>query len=745
MRNWIKRPWLLRTLQAGLVIIIAATAWYFIRVYFRPSIPEPSLSAIARSQRVKILRDRLGVPHIFGKTDADTAFGLAYANAEDDFPTIQDSLAAARGRLALLRLDKIAVLNDYLVQALHIQQRVDDQYERLISTDYKEILDAYAEGINFYAHYYPDEIDSRFLPYTGRDVVAGFIHKLALFVGVGGTLEDLLSREEDLLDVGRPMQRMLAGNSGISFPGRTELMGSNSHAVGPSRSADDITRLNINSHQPYEGPVAWYEAHLVSEEGWDMIGGLFPGSPVIHHGHNKYLGWAHTVNSPDAIDVYKLSMHPDGSLQYKFDQEWKQLIVRKARIEIDTGFFDLPITYKSYESIHGPVLKLKEGFYAIRYAGMNRAGLSVEQWFRMNKAKNLDEWKKAMAMQGLPMMNTMYADQNNILYVYNHLLPIRNENYNWRNILPGDTSETLWTDYLPFEELPMVENPPSGYVMNTNSTPFQATVGEGNPNPDDFSETSGIETHMNNRAIRSHELFGTDDSISRDEFFKYKYDRKYSKKSSLFREVIIPLLKNYTPKNKNEKEALNILEKWDGNTDEASAAATLANLIYRPIFRAGLRRSIGAKALSVEKAFRGAVVFLMKNYGRIDVPLGQVQRLQRGRTDLPLGGSMDVLNAVHTEIRDGKMVGVAGDSYIMIVEFSHSGAESWARHQYGNVNRKDSIHYDDQAVPFSRRMLRKSLLKIDEIRTELESEYHPGEENQSQSTIINPITRVFHR
>ena len=733
MKKWFNKRWFRRTLLIILIIIIAAIGWYYLRKQLRPSIPEPSESAKKHVRQVKILRDKLGVPHIYGKTDADTAFGLAYANAEDDFPLIQGTLAASRGKLATILPKKIGVINDYMVQLLQIPRKVDEQYETLISPEFKVILEAYAEGLNYYAFHHPEEVDSRLIPYRGKDVMAGFIHKLTLFIGVGAALEDLMGRGDETLEVGYLIEKVTAFRT--IFPGddKEVPLGSNSHAVSPLRSSDGISRLNVNSHQPWEGPVAWYEAHVVSEEGWNTIGGIFPGSPVILHGHNQYLGWAHTVNKPDAIDIYKLTMHPDGSLRYKFDGNWKDLIVNEGTITVDTGLFNLPVTLDFYESVHGPVLKLDQGYFAIRYAGHNRTGLSVEQWYRMNKARNIAEWKQAMAMQGIPMMNTMYADRNNILYVYYHLMPIRSEKYNWRAVLPGDTSQALWTEYLPFNELPMVENPPSGYLVNTNTTPYQATLGEGNPDPGTFSKTLGIETHMNNRALRSHELFGTDESITREEFLTYKFDQAYSRKSRLFRLVIGPLVNSYSPQTETEKKALQILKDWDGIVDFESVGASLANLIYQPIFKAKVTTPEQVKPL-LEKAFKDALIFLEKHYGKIEVALGEVQRLRRGETDLPVAGSMDTLNAVHAKIVGDKMIGVAGDSYIMLVEFTDDGVQSWTRHQYGNINRKDSPHYDDQALDFTKQKLKKSLLSIESLRMNLESEYSPGDEVRSTET-----------
>ncbi|MBW1641776.1 MAG: penicillin acylase family protein [Deltaproteobacteria bacterium] len=726
MKKVFKRKWLI----IGILLlgtVISLSIWYRVRIQLRPGPPEPSEYSKQYAKEVKILRDQWGIPHIFGKTDRSTAFGLAYAHAEDDFPLIQGSLVAARGKLSLLHLSKLSIINDYLVQFLGLPQTLEKQYSTL-PEDFKAFLDAYTEGLNYYAYMHPEEIDSRFFPISGKDVVAGFIHKLPLLMEVGKVLEDIFSREEDRLQEGWPIQKRLVLNTDMPSWFYGQLAGSNATAVGPNRSADGKVRININSHQPWEGPVTWYEAHVVSDEGWNMIGGTFPGAPLILHGHNQHLGWAHTVNRPDFIDVYKLNMHPNGLLSYRLDGEWIPLKVKDAEIEIDLGLFNWTVKRKIYGSVHGPVVKLDNGYYAIRYAGADRHGLSVYQWYRMNKASSFEEWKEAMSLLGIPMMNTVYADKKNIYYVYNALIPIRKEKYDWLSILPGDTSEAIWSEYLPYKSLPQVLNPPSGYLMNTNSNPFKTTVGEGNPKLEKFSTTLGIETIMNNRAIRSHELFGRDRSITRDEFFQYKFDRTYSKASSMYQEVLYPLLKTYTPKNTNEGRAMELLKNWHGRMEEDSSGAALARLVYEPIHDVKIFKPQGTPIPKPEETFQKAVEFLIDYYGKVDVPLGDIQRLRRGSTDVPIGGGKDTLNAVHTKKEGGKLVGVAGDSYILIAEFSNNGVASWAIHQYGNVNRKDSSHYDDQVPLFINRKLRKSLLTKEEIKKHLEKEYHPGEE-----------------
>ena len=213
---------------------------------------------------------------------------------------------------------------------------------------------------------------------------------------------------------------------------------------------------------------------------------------------------------------------------------------------------------------------------------------------------------------------------------------------------------------------------------------------------------------------------------------RYKFDRHYSRHSPLYRDVLQPLLDKYRPESEAEEKALALLKGWDGEMNEKSAGATLVRLTYEPLHDVRMFKPVGTPVPAPAETFQEAVRFLRRHYGRVDVPLGTVQRLRRGKTDLPLGGGTDTLNAVHTRRVGDKVVGKTGDAYILIAEFSSTGVESWAIHQYGNVNRKQSPHYDDQAPLFVKRKLRPSLLSPEAIEAHLERAYHPGEELEAQ-------------
>ena len=398
-----------KRVAAIVLLVLLALAIY---VFWPQSANLDHLAGSGAPYDARILRDEWGVPHVFGKTDADVAYGLAYAHSEDDFLTIQQSLLAARGQLATV-YGQDAAPNDYMVHLLRIWDVVEDSYMSTISPEVRAICEAYARGLNHYAALHPKEALPGLFPATGKDIVAGSVHKSPLFFGLDKVLGELFAEDRAM-----PVST------------RSASTGSNTLAVSPLRSAGGQTFLAVNSHQPWEGPVTWYEAHLHSEEGWDAVGGLFPGMPVVTHGHNRDLGWAFTVNRPDLVDVYVLEINPENPSQYRFDGEWLDLEIRSAPITVKLlGRLKWTVKEEVAWSVYGPVLSVSHGTYAVRYAGQGQAGI-FEQLFRMNKARSFTEWQAALREPGLPMFNVGYADrEGNIYYLYNGLLPRRVEGY----------------------------------------------------------------------------------------------------------------------------------------------------------------------------------------------------------------------------------------------------------------------------------------------------------------------------
>lgn len=705
-------------------VLAAAGAWLALRP---PAVP-PGLAEVGSAYDVEILRDAWGVPHVFGKTDADVAHGLAYAHAEDDFALIQDTLLAARGKLASVH-GKGAAPNDYMVQLLRIREVVEAGYPGLDART-RALCQGYADGLNLYAALHPGEARRNLFPVRGEDIVAGFVHKGPLFFGLDKVLSALFA--EDAPGQGARGEPGPRGARDVRDLGQAggALLGSNAFAVGPARSADGSTFLVVNSHQPWTGPVAWYEAHLHSEEGWDMVGGLFPGAPVVLVGHNRHLGWAHTVNAPDLVDVFALEIDPEDENRYRFDGQWRELEVRQASIEVAIwGPISWTVEREVLWSVYGPVVRRPHGTYALRFAAYGEVG-AVEQWYRMNRATTFEEWQGALRALAVPMFNTVYADgAGNVYYLYGGRLPVRSSGHDWRGTVSGTGSETLWSEYLPFDKLPQVKNPASGFVISCNGTPFEATVGPDNPRAEAYASGFGIETHQTNRGMRALALLGADASITFEELLSYKFDMMYAP-GSIMDGLVQQVLAAPAPADPLRAEAVEVLRGWDRSTAPESERAALAVLAFRPWLEP--RGAAPVETAVLLDALSEAARTLKAHHGRLTVPWREVNRLRRGQVDLGLGGGPDVLHAVHGDPRDGRLVGRAGDSYILAARWDAQGrVSSRSIHQFGSATSDaGSPHYADQAPLFVERKLKEVWLDEADIRAHLGRAYRPGQETR---------------
>ncbi|HXC56469.1 MAG TPA: acylase [Rhizomicrobium sp.] len=692
---------------ALVLIVVAALGVVIVADRMAQPAPPDLVALIARAAKydVRIRRDSWGVPHVLGKTDADVAFGLGFAHSEDDFATIQEVALASRGTLAAAEGLKGAT-TDYLVHLFRVWENVNARYERDLPADVRRVAEAYADGVNYYGALHPDKVRGDLLPLTGRDVVAGFVFKTPLFYGL-----DSILRKLTVDTGGKPLPEI----------------GSNGLAVGPHRSADGATRLLVNSHQPYEGPVAWYEVVLQSGEGWHVAGGLFPGSPFMLHGHNEHLGWANTVNAPDLADIYRLTINPANDNQYRLDGEWRDFEKSDAAIRVKL----LGPLYWTFHrdvlwSAQGPVFKTDHGVFAVRYAGMNEIR-QVLQYFRLNKARDLGEWKAAMRLQALPSINYIYADERgNIGYVYNAQFPVRKEGINWQGFIPGDRSDLVWHAYLPFDRIPQLWNPKSDFVFNSNNTPFQATAPQDDLKPSDFSPTLGIQTNMTNRAMRALETFGADPSITAAAFRTYKFDLSYSVHSDLAR--LVAQLCAVDPGADNDlKQAQAILKGWNRRTDIHNRGTALAVLTG---VRAAPETPGGPWKEAPLNALKEAIAILKTHFGRLDPEWGQVNRFRRGTLDLPVDGGPDVYRAVYGKQQDdGTLTAVDGDTFIMFVTWDKNGKlSSQSIHQFGSATLDAaSPHYADQSPLFVKMQLKPVWFREDELKGHIARDYRPGQ------------------
>ena len=668
-------------------------------------------------ESIEIVRDKWGVPHIYGRTDKDVAYGLAWAHAEDDFSTIQKTFLPAKGMLGQLDGIKGAVL-DYAVELLKSREVAERELKNL-PPDGLNVIYGYVEGLNAYAKKYPEKVlVKNSFPLSIYDYLTGLNLMLHLFSDTGDVIGQLLSNSIN------PIDEM----SGVDNIGSS--IGSNGFALNSIKTLDKKAYLNVNTHQPLEGPFSWYEAHVNSEEGWNMLGGLFPGLPLPVIGTNEYLGWTHTYNFPDMNDIFQLIINPKNKNQYRLDGEWKNFEVKdiKLKVKIFLGI-KVKIKRKVIWSDFGPVIKNKKGYFAFFSQSLNNIS-AIEQWLKMNKAKSFTEFEEALKLLGIPRFNIVYADRDdNIFYMSNARLSVRDSSINWRELVIGDVSSLILKNYHPYEDLPKILNPPSGYLFNTNNSPFNATSKEYNLLEGDYNSTFSFREKENNRSLRFMEMIEDYDKISYDNFKVIKYDQKYPDSIAFIGNISEIFSINF--ENEDITDIHNLISKWDrrGNYDNLGAAQW--SLFYDHILRILDKNEIEVTDTIPEKYFieglRETKKYLVKNFGRVDILLGDLQKHVRGDIELPVSGLIDMIAPTYVvSHKDGTYRSISGESYIMLVKYSKSDIEIETVLPYGNSNDSSSPHYTDQMSLYVDKKTKSMTLDKNKIYRDAVRIYNPN-------------------
>ena len=673
-----------------------------------------SVFAQINPKDVTIVRDTFGVPHIYGKTDADAAYGLAWAHCEDAFKLVQHNLLPAKSLLGSVK-GKDGVLFDYAFQFFGVDTLVENNYEKKLSPEFRKVLDAYIQAVNDYAVKHPEEVlvKSSF-PFSAQDVIKGYVGVGILLAGAGLGFKAI--KEKIAEEVFQPNEK---GS------------GSNAMAIAPSRTEDGKTWLLSNSHQPIEGSLAWYEAHINSDEGWNALGGIFPGCVSVMVGCNEHLGWAHTTDYHNFGDVYKLKLSRNHD-SYWYDGAWKKFSFKTIHLKIKLGGIKLPVKRKIPICEYGPVFKTKHGWYALRYpAAMDIR--QAEEWFLMNKAKNFEEFEKVVKMEDLPLFNITYADvDGNIFFLSDGKIPLRDSTLNWDRPIDGISSKYLWKELLPYERKIKYLNPKCGFLFNCNGTPLQATAYEEN-SKDYFV---GLQLFTYNRNERFSRLLNEHlGKFTWQDFQRIKYDKSYDSSGRYMRnfKALFSLDENKYP---DLKDAIAKIKSWNLNGTANNKDAGLAMLTNK--FMTGKSKlpyaflMIKEKPLTeieVVKALSKAKKYLMDKFKTINVELGQVQRLSRGDKNYPISGLSEVPRAVDTKYdkENGFYKMTAGDGYFQMIKFGKSGVEIESISPFGASTHPDSKHFTDQMELFVNEKTKSMSLNKEEVMKSAQRTYHPGE------------------
>ena len=659
---------------------------------------------------IEIVRDNYGVPHIYGKTDAEVAYGLAWSHCEDDFKTIQQAYLAGNGLLSK-HIGIKGAGADFLTQLIESKETVDKLFNTL-SLDFVMVAEGYAQGINKYAELHPKEIlEKSLFPVTVKKMLRYSFLQLFISNEAGGLVSSIVSNK-----VPRPN------------PIKAEMNGSNTFAFNSIKTGKNETYLAINTHQPLDGPTSWYEAHLISEEGTNIIGATFAGAPTLLIGANQNLAWAHTVNYPDKADVFELEMHPTKKWHYLVDGKTFKLEKKQAKLFVKFLGIKLKINRKYFTSIYGPTLKNKSGFYSIRTPSLFTIK-SLEQWWRLNKANSFTEFYNILKKNDLPGYNIGYADKNDtIFYISNGIIPKRNDQYDWRKVVPGNTKKTLWDSYYKTEELPQVLNPKSGYIYNANHSPFKSTSKEENPLAENFAKNMGYELYDNNRSTRLYDLINSYDKIDYKDFKKIKYDRT------------LPTPLNYNYVNVNElfemnpndypeiSDLIKVIQNWDREANVESFGAGAYAMVYYNLgkYYPKLKEDKVVSKEMLEECLKEVKLKMIESFGTINVRLGDYQKLVRGNKEISIFGMPDVITAMRgVDYKDGKIKITHGESYIELVKFVDGKVEIESVISYGSSDHEGSPHYNDQMEMYSKFETKKMTFSKEEIYKNSKKIYNP--------------------
>jgi len=683
-----------------------ATAWAFAGA----TINHPG--DVARA--VTIYRDTYGVPHVYGPTDASCVFGYAYAQAEDNFWQIEDSYIRALGRASEVYGEK-TLDDDLVIRTLEIPRLSRAEYQRTPAA-VRDLLDAFAEGINYYLERNP-QTRPRLLTHFEPWYMLAFNRYALYYLFLYG-------------ETGIPKQ-----DTGKM----AESQGSNMWAIMPSKSATGHALLFINPHQPFFGPGQWYEGHVHSQSGWDMSGASFFGSAFPTIGHNEHLGWSHTVNKPDVFDVWEETFDkPGDALAYRYDGGYREATAWSDAIVVQTGHGPVTHTYKMMKTHHGPVVARRNGkFLAVRFARFEEGG-QIAEWYAMSKSRNLAEFRSAMSVLAVPMFNAMYADDaGNIFYLYNGAVPRRSPKFDWSKPVDGSTPETEWHGFHPIDELPQVLNPKSGFVQNCNSTPFKTTF-EDNPDPARFpkymvGESDTARARISRRILWNREKF-TLDNWAQAAFDTYviEAETEIPRLASLW-----SALKQTDPARAAKlARPMAELRMWDHISKVSSVPMTLFALWYWKQDRDAKARQDPLGTLE------GIISDLEKDFGSWQVPWGEINRLQRaqsggdepfrdGRESLPVAGGPGPVGIVfnfyaRAEKGQREHFGVAGHSFVSVVEFGPI-VEARSILVFGENADPRSPHYFDQARLYARQQFKPAWFDLGEIQAHAERTYHPGD------------------
>ena len=681
----------------------------------------PQTPAQSLADAVTIRRTAYGVPHIVADNLKAVAFGLAYAELEDRGEKVILPLIAARGVLS--KFTDVENVDQDMYAKL-AQEITRDNYH-LLDADTRDILDGFAEGVNYYLSKHPDEFPSwYYLTYNGIDIAT---------VSNSSAVPTARSARDFLKDLEEKKKMALANDD----------VGSNTWAFAPERTKSGNAILMRNPHLSWE--AGYYEAHItvpgkVNFYGDFRIGGMFS----IICGFNDHLGWSTTNNHPDLEEVYALKVDSVRADHYLMDGGSFPLSRKLVEVEFKNGIGTGLITKEWLYTPFGPVIHRENGFiYVVKTADWKNYQRG-QQLVAMIKSNTLEEWRSAMQKRHISSSNYTYADDaGNIFYIWNASTPKLTHPYKGDTIAHmAENSDQIWTEFQDFDKIPQLLNPKGGYLQNSNDPFYLTNLNE--PFPVEGQPDNYPKPRLRLRSQHSLSLIDSDQKFTLEDVVEMKYSMKMFAADRLKGDLI-------TIVSNNMDEKLQGVDTYFQDWDNTSSASSQGSILFNEWFW-NYRSMVSQDSVykvqwdianptstpyginhpdSAFKAMVMAVDSLKTNYGSWKLAWGDVYRVRRGEVDVPVGGGSGTLGNFRVIYfntdDDGKKSVVGGDGWVFAVEFGKK-IKAYSILAYGQSNDPESPHFSDQAELFAGNKMKKVAFSEKEIKKGLQKVYRPGEE-----------------
>ena len=705
-----------------------------------PSAAAESARLKSAAQRVTILRDKWGIPHVYGKSDADAVFGLMYAQAEDDFKRIELNYIDAMGRRAEVEGES-QLYRDLRMKLFINPEQLKTQYAASPAW-LKKLMVAYADGLNYYLATHPQVqplLITHFEPWMALSFSEG---------SIGGDIESVdLKQLENFYGQRAEMIAAATGSDLDVEPG-----GSNGFAIAPRLTKDGHALLLINPHTSfYFRP----EVQVHSEEGLNAYGAVTWGQFFVYQGFNDRLGWMHTSGGGDVIDEYiETVSEKDGGYVYKYGDGQRPLKAVPITVPYKTATGMAKKTITVYYSHHGPIVRDMDGKW-IAVKLMNEPLKALTQSYLRTKARNYAAFYKVMELRTNSSNNTVYADADgNIAYFHGNFIPVRDPKFDFRKPVDGSTPATEWKGLHKVSETITLFNPKNGWIENTNNWPFTA-AGADSPKQQDYPAYMSMNPE-NPRGIHAVRVLSGQKDFTLDSLIATAYDSQLP----AFEPLLPKLFADYDalpaadPLKTSLADQIAALRGWDLRYSLTSVPTSLA-IFWGMDMASTLGPAAKAKDVLVLdymasdatpqqrlQSLQRASDKLAADFGKWQTPWGEINRFQRvsgdvvqpfddSKPSIPVPfassawGSLAAFG-MSTPAKTKRIYGDRGNSFVAVVEF---GPRLKAKSVLAGGESGDpaSPHFTDQAAMYARGEFKDVLFYKDDVEKNLERKYHPGE------------------